>query len=268
VTAEEATILARVQIEKLVGTHGHELYNLVERARDGLMTQFAKAKLDPTRFSDSVRLAHMNKLLDRFNEILYGRQGSAGISQSMQNAVRKMWRGSFKSAVKLAKAELEGQVSVSSFPSIQLETAAFVSIHEPRLIGLINEFNRDLYDAVNRKIQEGVILGKHPDVIAKDLVNEGLPRGRFNVAQARARLIARTEVPRAFNAGKVTSYKSVGVTHVKVVGGTSICEECAVYHEQVFRLEDAPVFPLHPNCTHTYVPIDRNGVGIGFKEAA
>lgn len=265
-TAEEATILARVQIEKLIGTHGYELYNLVERARDRLMTQFAKAKLDPTRFSDSVRLAHMNKLLDRFNEILYGKQGAAGINQNLQNAVRKMWRGSFKSAVKLAKTELEGQVLVSSFPSIQQETAAFVSIHQPRLTGLMDQFNRDLYNAVNRKIQEGVILGKHPDVIAKDLVNEGLPRGRFNVAQTRARLITRTEVPRAFNAGKVTSYKSVGVTHVKVVGGTSICPICAEYHGNIYRLEEAPVFPLHPNCTHTYVPIDRNGIGIGFKE--
>lgn len=261
---EEATIAARIEIERLIGTHGAELDNVVQRAQDRLMRELAQARLDPERYTDAVRLEQMNKLNDRFKKILYGERGTGGTYKVLSNATRKIAPTSFRAAYRLARDELKGQVQASAFPMIKQETAAFMALHQPRLSGLMDRFHADLYDQVTRKIQEGVILGRNPEVIARDLVNTGLPRGRFNVARTRARLIARTEVPRALNAGKITNYKKVGVGYVKIVGGTSVCEQCAVYHGNVYRLEEAPVFPLHPRCTHTYIPIDRNGVGIGF----
>lgn len=265
---EAATQQALKSMDTITQAQGKALTSILHRVRDRIMAELAVAKLNPEKYSEGVRYQQLTSLQERYSRMIYGDSGSAGAAKQFQNVARRIYPASVKEAYQLTRNELKGQVLVKTFPMVKMETAKFVAVYQPQLSGLMERYSRDLYVAVRNKIRDGILLGKHPRGIAKMLVNEGLPRGRFNVAETRAWTIAITETPRALNGGKLAFYRGVGVTWVKVVGGTSICDICAPYHGKVYRLEEAPLFPLHPRCTHTYVPVKKDGIGIGYELAA
>lgn len=83
-----------------------------------------------------------------------------------------------------------------------------------RLTGRITRVNRtirrNLQDRVNVALQEGITAGKTMDEIGED-VKESV-RGLYNVLDSRAKLIARTEVTSAMNAGSLEYAKATGAT--------------------------------------------------------
>ena len=265
-TGRQAAMSTILEIERLSKIHEYRIVSVVKRVEQRLMASFARANLDPTRYSQAIRLQELNWLKGQYQQIIYGSARSVGAARQLSNSVVETHVAAFRSGYRLSGNELKPIIGIAKFPIIKPELATWISLYRPQLTGLMDHFSRDIYNSVVDKIQEGVLFGKHPDVIAKTLVNAGLPRGRFNVARTRAQLIARTEVPRAFNGGKLSMYKGVGVYYVKVVGGTMICEECAPYHDKVFPLSEVPFFPIHPNCSHTYIAWQREGIGYGLKD--
>lgn len=77
---------------------------------------------------------------------------------------------------------------------------------------------------------------------------------------ARAELIARTEVSVAANKGNLAGYGSYGTTHVYVHDGTQSDGECRNADGAIWTLADAENNPIqHPNCGRSFspVPVER-----------
>lgn len=78
-------------------------------------------------------------------------------------------------------------------------------------------------------------------------------------AEQWANTVARTEVTRAFQLGRIDAYKQTGlVTHVEhaVTPDERLCAICAPMAGNIYTLEVAQgVFPVHANCRCTPIPI-------------
>jgi len=72
----------------------------------------------------------------------------------------------------------------------------------------------------------------------------------FKTAQNRIEVIARTEMMRAYNQGRVHLYKSMNVE--KVIWYTAmderVCPVCGPLNGQEFELDQIPPIPAHPQC--------------------
>lgn len=104
----------------------------------------------------------------------------------------------------------------------------------------------------------GLKEGRDIDVIAREMSLTGLTpytkvptdvSGLRKMVRYRSRMIARTETLRASNMGRMYTYKAYGVKRVRWMVGTKPCPVCADLEGREFPIDDAPVPPLHPNCT-------------------
>ena len=103
-------------------------------------------------------------------------------------------------------------------------------------------------DKVNDLLQRAMAEGWSPQTFADRLEETGV----FN--EARAEMIARTEVAIAQNRGQLATYKKEGFTHVLVYDG-DYDPECQEADGQTWSIEDAEANPLeHPNCVRAFSP--------------
>jgi SPP1 gp7 family putative phage head morphogenesis protein len=110
---------------------------------------------------------------------------------------------------------------------------------------------------IGRIMAEGVMAGKNPKAIARELANEV-----EGMTLPRARTLARTEIVRAHHVATIQSYRELGVVGVEVVaewltsGLDNVCEECEELEGKQFTLDAIEnMIPLHPNCKCTCVPV-------------
>lgn len=104
---------------------------------------------------------------------------------------------------------------------------------------------------------DGITNGKSPRDIAKELRKLG-----YN--ERRAETIARTETMYALNTGVVEQYKESGIEYVKWLASYDdrTCDDhevilpdgsveyggCAAMDGKIFRVDNCPDMPAHPNC--------------------
>ena len=97
--------------------------------------------------------------------------------------------------------------------------------------------------------------------LLQEALDEGISHMQFKerlddlgvFSEARATMIARTEIGIAQNAGHIETYKEIGFTHVKVHDGD--CDVCSEVDGQVWTIDEAAAEPLaHPNCVRAFVP--------------
>jgi SPP1 gp7 family putative phage head morphogenesis protein len=112
--------------------------------------------------------------------------------------------------------------------------------------------------AVRSKLSTGLLLGKHPSVIAGDI------RSALGGNLVRAETIARTEVLNAYRGAAIATYKA----NRDVLSGwewqaeVSACPECAAKDGQVFSVDTA--FLSHPRCRCSPAPITKSWADLGF----
>jgi hypothetical protein len=113
----------------------------------------------------------------------------------------------------------------------------------------ITAIHQTTLDAVRAALQAGQAEGESLSQLAARI--RDLPA--FN--QARAMLVARTELGHATNLAAVHSYRASGVVvGVQVLDG-DYDEACAAMNGRTFTLDEAPDPLQHPNCTRALVPI-------------
>lgn len=101
----------------------------------------------------------------------------------------------------------------------------------------------------NDLLREALDEGLSPQEFANRLEESGL------FGEARAEMIARTEVALAQNRGHMETYRELGISRVTVLDGDGD-DECATANGQEWTIEEADAEPLaHPNCTRDFVPI-------------
>lgn len=78
----------------------------------------------------------------------------------------------------------------------------------------------------------------------------------FRSAQQRLETIARTEVLRAHNMGKLKFHQAVGVTKLEwfALDDERMCPRCGPLNGKVFDIDKLPNQPLHPQCRCTHQP--------------
>ncbi len=128
---------------------------------------------------------------------------------------------------------------------------------------LAGDVHRELEAGIKRTILSGIATGKGVEDIVRDLgtVIEDKESFRnaggkvFTKAQYRMEMIARTEVLRAHNQGRIKFHQQVGVQKLEWVAmeDERMCPVCGGFDGKVFDTDRFPSQPAHPNCRCTSV---------------
>ena len=146
---------------------------------------------------------------------------------------------------------------------------------------LAGDVNRELADGIKRVVMGGVATGKGVEDMVRDLgrVVKDPESFRyagskvFTKAQYRMEVIARTEVLRAHNQGRLKFHDQVGVRKLEwmTMEDERVCPVCGPLDGKVFDTNRFPQQPAHPNCRCTSVvawPLAICGGELGAKASA
>jgi len=152
------------------------------------------------------------------------------------------------------------KLTTSVFTLIDTDALDFMANYNLVLAG---DVHRQLADGIKRTILGGIATGKGADDIARDLgsVIEDKESFRhagskvFTKAQYRMEMIARTEVLRAHNQGRIKFHQQVGVRKLEwmTMEDERVCPVCGPLDGKVFDTDRFPNQPAHPNCRCTSV---------------
>ena len=150
------------------------------------------------------------------------------------------------------------RLTTSVFTLIDTDALDFMANYNLVLAG---DVHRELADGIKRTILSGVATGRGADDIARDLgsVIEDKESFRhagskvFTKAQYRMEMIARTEVLRAHNQGRIKFHQQVGVRKLEwmTMEDERTCPVCGGLEGEVFDTDRFPNQPAHPNCRCT-----------------
>lgn len=146
---------------------------------------------------------------------------------------------------------------------------------------LAGDIHRELADGIKRTLLTGIATGKGAGDIVRDLgsVIEDKDSFRqagtrvFSKAQYRMEMIARTEVLRAHNMGRLKFHERAGVQQLEwlCMADERSCPVCNGLDGKVFLIDKFPQQPAHPHCRCTNIiakPLLICGSDLSAKAAA
>jgi len=146
---------------------------------------------------------------------------------------------------------------------------------------LAGDVHRELADGIKRTVMNGIATGKGVEDIARNLGRvvkdpESFRHAGskvFSKTQYRMEVIARTEVLRAHNQGRIKFHDRVGVRKLEwmTMEDERVCPICGPLDGKVYDTGRFPTQPAHPNCRCTSVvawPLVICGGELGAKAAA
>ena len=212
--------------------------------------------LRDTSTSRAIREARARALVaqsnaaDRILEI--ARPGSP-IAQAEMANIRRAYEDGMRSATvavrdRLAAAGVDASDVLTAFaPRVDLELVN--AITRSTLTTLERVAARGLA-GLEDAIVRGAVRGAGPRVTAR-LVRESLDLTRYE-----AERITRTVYMRAANDARDHVFEDAEVRFVQAdaTNDARLCDYCAARHGMVYRVQDAPDFPLHPQCRCVLLP--------------
>jgi HK97 family phage portal protein len=126
-----------------------------------------------------------------------------------------------------------------------------------RITGMNETTRAEVMEAVRVSIADAVEEGLSP-AAAADLLAERV-RGLTVWNDARAELIARTELMNAYNDAALRSYQEYDVTRVQALDGDTDAD-CAARNGREYSVDDAYGIADHPNGTLDWVPVVSRAV--------
>lgn len=188
-----------------------------------------------------------------------------------RNASRTSFRsGVYRGIEEFAAARMPFYRDLTSDGIDKLTTSVFTLIDTDALdfmtnynLVLVGDIHRELSDGIKRTILSGIATGKGADDIVRDLgkVIEDKESFKsagskvFSKAQYRMEMIARTEVLRAHNQGRIKFHREVGVRKLEwlAMEDERMCPVCGGLDGRVFDTDQFPSQPAHPNCRCTSI---------------
>lgn len=129
----------------------------------------------------------------------------------------------------------------------------------------LKNVTHDMATRIGRVLMDGLVTGKHPRDIGKELSEQ------VGISKTRGRLIAQTEIVRAHATGQLMALKQLGVTKLGVVveftaaDDPTTCDECAALDGEEFDIDEAwDVIPQHPGCRCAWRPGGKSLTGNVF----
>lgn len=154
------------------------------------------------------------------------------------------------------------KLTTSVFTLIDTDALDFMANYNLVLVG---DISRELESGIKRTILTGITSGKGVRDIVRDMgsVIENKESFRnagskvFTKAQYRMEMIARTEVLRAHNQGRIKFHKQVGVQKLEwlTMEDERMCPVCGELDGKQFDVDHFPNQPRHPNCRCCALPI-------------
>ncbi len=197
------------------------------------------------------------------------RQGIAGGIEDFAAAQLPLYRD-------LAPEGID-KLATRAFTLIDTDALDFMSQYNLVLTG---DVHRELADGIRRTVMSGIATGKGVEDIVRDLGHvvkdpESFRHAGskvFRKAQYRMEVIARTEVLRAHNQGRLKFHQQVGVEKLEwmTMEDERVCPVCGPLDGRVFDTGRFPPQPAHPNCRCTSVvawPLEICGSELGAKAA-
>lgn len=199
------------------------------------------------------------------------------LSKDQTLAFRSGARGGFRAGIyqgieELVVAQMPAYRDLKPDGINKLTTSIFTLIDKDALDFMVNydlvlagDIRRELADGIKRTVLSSIVTGKGTDDIVRDLgrVIEDKESFRhagskvFTKAQYRMEMIARTEVLRAHNQGRIKFYGEVGVRKLEwmTVQDERMCPVCGALDGRVFDTGSFPSQPAHPNCRCSSLPV-------------
>lgn len=192
--------------------------------------------------------------------------------EQVGRAVDSAWTNRYiQEAYKRGLTRARSQLKAAGIsPSLKItggiDAAMMVMSHMDRKSALfVRTFNElkgstdNMIQQISRVLVDGITNGQSKRTIAK-AINEVVKK-----SEARAELIARTEVIRAHADAQLNEYKQWGVHGVSAkaefltAGDARVCSRCAALEKQIFSIEEAQgMIPLHPRCRCIWIPYITN----------
>ena len=167
------------------------------------------------------------------------------------------------------------KLATRAFTLVDTDALDFMSQYNLVLTG---DVHRELADGIRRTVMSGIATGKGVESIVRDLGHvvkdpESFRHAGskvFRKAQYRMEVIARTEVLRAHNQGRIKFHQEVGVEKLEwmTMEDERVCPVCGPLDGRRFATGRFPPQPAHPNCRCTSVvawPLEICGGELGAK---
>lgn len=212
----------------------------VENFRRWLKQQYASKMLDEQRAMED---GYWRKYIDEGFRKGAGRAFDDTRGSGIEGGQRKM------DFVKGTK----GEFLRSAFG--QPETIDKVKLLAGRVFTELEGITQHMATKMSRTLTDGLVQGKNPLAVARDLTKE------IDISRSRAETIARTEIIRAHAEGQLTALEKLGVTRLAVMVEWStsrderVCPKCQPMQGAVFTIKEARgMLPRHPNCRCAWKP--------------
>ena len=150
------------------------------------------------------------------------------------------------------------KLATKVFTIVDTNALDFMTQYSLTLAGGVH---RELSDGIKRTILSGIATGKGADDIVRDLGKVIIDKDSFrqagsrvfSKAQYRMEMIARTEVLRAHNMGRLKFHERVGVQKLEwmAMNDERTCPVCGPLDGKIFPIDKFPQQPEHPHCRCT-----------------
>ena len=147
------------------------------------------------------------------------------------------------------------KLTTSVFTLLDTDAIDFMTNYNLVLVG---DVGRELESGIRRTILSGITTGKSVRDIVRDMGEvisdkesfRNAGSRVFTKAQYRMEMIARTEVLRAHNQGRIKFHQQVGVRKLEwmTMEDERMCPVCGELDGKVFDIDRFPSQPRHPNC--------------------
>ena len=147
------------------------------------------------------------------------------------------------------------KLTTKAFQIIDTDALDFLANYTTTLAG---DVNRETTDGIMRTIRGAIATGKGVDDIVRDLGEVVKDKESFRYAgtkvfskaQYRMEVIARTEVLRAHNMGKLKFHQAVGIQRLEwfTMDDERVCPVCGPRDGQQYPIDNFPPQPAHPQC--------------------
>ena len=104
---------------------------------------------------------------------------------------------------------------------------------------------KKLITNLQQTVTKGIIEGKSNTAMAKDL------KARMDKGAYECRRLVRTETQHIVNSATHDTYSKAGINKVEILvsGNDNMCDECMELDGKIWDIDDAPMLPMHANCS-------------------
>jgi len=170
------------------------------------------------------------------------------------------------------------KLATKVFQIVDTDALDFLTQYNLTLAG---DVSRELSDGIKRTLLSGIATGKGAGDIVRDLGEVIVDKDSFrqagtkvfSKAQYRMEMIARTEVLRAHNMGRLKFHERVGVQRLEwlAMDDERMCPVCGGLDGKTYPIDKFPQQPAHPHCRCTNIvakPLVICGSGAMSAQAA